>query len=361
MTNNAKITHDHGECECEYCPFNSTANKEQFNVVFYDVKQYSRQSFEDQNENGLTFKFMQMRLSEESAFLAQGAKAICIFVNDDASEPVVRILAKIGVEVIALRCAGYNNVDLDACREHGISVVRVPAYSPHAVAEHAVALIMTLNRKIHRAHNRVREGNFSLDGLVGFDMFKRTVGVIGTGKIGTAFAKILNGFGCRILAYDKYENDELKELANFQYVPLEELFAQSEIISLHAPLLPETKYMINEESIAAMKSGVLIINTSRGGLIDTRALIDGLKNRKVGGAGLDVYEEESDYFFEDYSGMIITDDILARLLTFNNVVVTSHQAFLTREALSNIAETTVGNLLEYRRGKHGEELSNSVL
>jgi D-lactate dehydrogenase len=262
--------------------------------------------------------------------------------------------------MIALRCAGFNNVDLAACERHGLSVTRVPAYSPYAVAEHAVALMMTLNRRLHRANNRVREGNFSLSGLVGFDMHAKTAGVIGTGKIGKCLIHILAGFGCRILAHDMYPDAQLVERSGVRYVPLDELLAESDVISLHAPLTRETRHMIGAEAIAKMKRGVMLINTSRGALIDTPALLEGLKSGQIGNAGLDVYEEESEYFFEDLSDRVITDDVLARLMTFNNVIVTSHQAFLTQEALNNIADITLENIREYELGKRGSALTNRV-
>jgi D-lactate dehydrogenase len=265
------------------------------------------------------------------------------------------------VRLVAMRCAGYNNVDLTACAQLGIPVVRVPAYSPHAVAEHTVALMLSLNRKIHRAHSRVRDGNFSLDGLVGFDLYGRTVGVVGAGKIGQCVIEILKGFGCRVLVFDKYESDALKARLLFDYVGLDELFRESDIITLHAPLFPETRHVINHAAIDKMKRGVMIINTSRGALIDTSALLDGLKSGQIGYAGLDVYEEESDFFFEDYSDRVMTDDLLARLTTFNNVLVTSHQAFLTRDALENIAETTLDNIRAFVDNPDLAQLKNRVV
>jgi D-lactate dehydrogenase len=285
---------------------------------------------------------------------------ICPFVNDKIDAEVVEELSRNGLKMIALRCAGYNNVDIEACEKHGISVTHVPAYSPHAVAEHAVALMMALNRHIHRANNRIREGNFSLDGLVGFDMFGKTVGIIGTGKIGKCTLDILLGFGCRILAYDKYPDSKIARNKGVQYVELDKLFSESYIISLHAPLTLETKYMINKESITGMKPGVMLINTSRGGLVDTQALIKGLLSGQIGSAGLDVYEEESEYFFEDFSHTVISDDTLARLTTFNNVMITSHMGFLTHEALANIVNTTMKNISEYEKGKRGSQLTKAI-
>ncbi len=331
-----------------------------FRIAFFDSKPYMRTIFEEQNRERFAVSFLEPRLTLETAMLARGARAVCVFVNDTLDAKVVEELHGMGVELIALRCAGYNNVDLKACERFGVSVVRVPSYSPHAVAEHAVALILTLNRKVHRAHNRVREANFSLDGLVGFDIFGKTLGVVGAGKIGRCLIDILLGFGCDILVYDAYVDATLAALPRLRYVTLEELFERSDIISLHAPLLPETRHMIDESAIAKMKTGVMLINTSRGALIDTQALLEGLKSGKVGYAGLDVYEEESGYFFEDFSDKVLTDDVLARLTTFNNVIVTSHQAFLTKEALSNIAETTLSNIETYFTSGPGETPVNLV-
>ncbi len=332
-----------------------------FAVAIYDSKPYSRDAFTAENKNRFALHFFEHRLSLATVASAVGFNAICVFVHDTIDAPVVERLSDFGVGLVALRCAGFNNVDLEACRKHGIDVVHVPAYSPQSVAEHAVALILDLNRRVHRAYGRVREGNFSLDGLVGFEMFRKVVGVIGTGRIGKRAAKILLGFGCEILAYDKFQDPELAQTPNVTYVDLEAVLRQSDIITLHIPLFPETRHMINAEAIAKMKRGVMLINTSRGALVDTKALIHGLKTGKVGSAGLDVYEEESQYFFEDFSDTVITDDVLARLLTFNNVVVTSHQAFLTKEALTNIAQTTFDNIAEYRDGKRGKNLTNATL
>ena len=282
---------------------------------------------------------------------------VCTFVNDDLNERVIDILSKNGVRAIAVRAAGYNNVDIRAAYHSRVTVFRVPAYSPYSVAEHALALLMAVNRKIHKAYNRTREGNFSLVGLTGIVLDGKTAGIIGTGKIARIFIKILNGLGMNVLAYDKYPNEQAAKEENFTYVSLEEIFEKSDIISLHCPLFPETKHIIDEKSIAKMKDGVIILNTARGGLVDTEALIEGLKNKKIGGAGLDVYENEKDYFFEDESTEVLEDDVLARLLTFNNVVVTSHQAFLTEEALNNIVETTFENILKFAKK---EELVNEV-
>lgn len=294
--------------------------------------------------------FLEPRLTEQTVSLASGFPAICAFVNDQLTAPVMEALAAGGTRLIALRCAGFNNVDLAAARRFGLTVVRVPAYSPHAVAEHSVGLMLALNRKINKAYTRVREGNFSLDGLLGFDLHGHTVGVIGTGKIGSIVAKIMSGFGCRVLAHDVHPNPEVEKLGA-RYVKLPELYAQSDIITLHCPLMPETCHLINAEAVRQMKQGVMLINTSRGELIDTKAVIAGLKSGRIGHLGLDVYEEEADLFFEDLSTRIIQDDVFSRLLTFPNVIITGHQAFFTREALTNIAETTLGNVSDFEAGR----------
>ncbi len=288
-------------------------------------------------------KFLPVRLDESTSSLARGQDAVCVFVNDRVNAPVVDALADLGVKVIALRCAGYNNVDLSRARERGLKVVRVPAYSPHAVAEFAVTLLFALNRRIHKAYNRVREGNFELAGLMGFDLAGKTVAVIGTGKIGTLFARIMHCIGCRIIAVDKYHNPELQALGA-PYLPLQEALPQSDVISLHCPLTPETRHLVNADSLALMKRGVLLVNTGRGALIDTSAVITALKNGILGGLALDVYEEEEKLFFSDHSHEIIPDDVFMRLTTFPNVLLTGHQAFFTREAMEQIAVTTLGNL-----------------
>lgn len=330
-------------------------------VALFDAKAYDVESFSRSNGDRFALHFIPASLNQDTVTAAGGMKVVCIFVNDTCDVGMVEALASQGVELIALRCAGYNNVDLQACGEYGIGVVRVPAYSPHAVAEHTVALMLMLNRHLHQAYMRNRTGQFVIDGLTGFDMRGKTVGVIGTGKIGQCVVQILTGFDCRILAFDRFPNDELAGNDNVQYVALDTLFRESDIITLHVPLFPETHHLINQESIAAMRDGVMLINTSRGGLIDTKALISGLKSGKIGWAGLDVYEEEAGIFFQDMSDKVLTDDVLARLLTFNNVVVTSHQAFLTREALTAIADTTLANIDEYQRGRRGADLSNVVV
>jgi len=327
------------------------AASQRFRIAFYDTKAYDRTSFEPLLEPDLYCTWLTPRLDPRTAELAAGHQAICAFVNDDLSADTLRRLSQVGVGLIALRCAGFNNVDLKTAAELGLPVVRVPAYSPHAVAEHAIALLLTLNRKTHRAYNRVREGNFSLVGLVGTDLYGQTAGVIGLGKIGQCCATILRGFGMRVLAYDVAPDPAFAARAGIELCELDALLSQSDIVTLHSPLLPATYHLINAERLARMKPGVILINTSRGGLIDAQSLIDALKSGHVGGAGLDVYEEESEYFFEDHSSHTIGDDLLARLMTFNQVLITSHQSFLTRQALDNIAETTLGNVRQFIKGQ----------
>lgn len=326
-------------------------------IAFFDTKPYDKEIFDQINKSfGYEIKYFKNHLSPESALMANGYDAVCVFVNDLVTEDVVTKLFDSGTRIIALRCAGYNNVDLKAAHQK-IKIVRVPAYSPHAIAEHTVALMLTLNRKIHRAYFRTRDANFSLQGLMGFDMFGKTAGVIGTGKIGKVLLQILKGFGMRVLAYDPYPDTAFAEQHKIEYVSLNELFSSSNIISLNCPLTPETQYIINQRSIALMKPGTMLINTGRGKLIDTKSLIEALKTGKIGAAGLDVYEEESQYFFEDLSNRVLTDDVLARLLTFNNVIITSHQGFFTKEALSNIAQTTLQNIKDFTEQK---PLTNEV-
>lgn len=321
-------------------------------IAFFDTHSYDRRAFTEANQNyHHDILFLETRLTELTAELTRDCQAVCAFVNDHVDRAVLEKLKTLGVGLIALRSAGYNNVDLEQAKSLDLPVVRVPEYSPYAVAEHAMTLILALNRKIHRAASRVRELNFSLEGLVGFDLHGKTVGVIGTGKIGAVFCRILSGFGCRILTYDPKPNEALVKDLGVHYVSLEELCAKSDIISLHAPLLPSTRHMIDDKAISLMKDGVMIINTSRGALIDTPALIKGLKCSKIGAAGLDVYEEEENVFFFDLSEKVLQDDVLARLLTFPNVLITSHQAFLTREALTNIAETTLQSISDFAAGK----------
>ena len=311
-------------------------------ISFYDTKPYDKKYFNIINEQyGFTINYFETKLSARTAKLAEGSDAVCAFVNDDVSAPTVDALNKLGIKIIAMRCAGYNNVDIRYAQDK-IPVVRVPAYSPHAVAEHAMALLLTLNRRIHKAFLRTRDFNFSLNGLTGFDLYGKTVGVVGTGKIGSAFIDICRGFGMKVLAYDVFPN-----LDGVEYVDMETLLERSDLISLHCPLTPSTRHIINAKSIDKMKKGVFIVNTSRGALIDSEALLYGLLNEKLGGACLDVYEEESDLFYEDNSATIVKDDILSRLICLPNVIVTSHQGFLTGEALTNIASTTLENISEF--------------
>jgi D-lactate dehydrogenase len=329
-------------------------------VSFFDARSYDIESFDNRNQGRFAISYLPAPLEQDTALLAAGHKAVCIFVNDTADAQVLGQLAEQGVELIALRCAGFNHVDLAACEKLGISVARVPAYSPYAVAEHTVGLMLTLNRGLHKAYARNRTGYFVLDGLTGFDMRGKTVAVVGTGRIGQCVIDILLGFGCRVLAFDKFVNQELAARDNVAYVEMDELLTHADIITLHVPLFAETYHLIDESAIKKMKDGVMLINTSRGGLVDARALIQGLKSGKIGSAGLDVYEEEAGIFFRDHSSNVLTDDVLARLLTFNNVLITSHQAFLTREALANIADTTLANLAEFEEGRRSGELTNAV-
>lgn len=311
------------------------------------------------DDDDLRFDFFEPRLTTATAPLAAEHEAVSAFVNDDLSAPVLDQLAQLGVRWIALRSAGYNNVDLKAAERHGIQIARVPAYSPYAVAEHALGLILALNRHIHRAYNRVREGNFSLDGLMGFDLHGKTAGIVGTGTIGRVFASLLSGFGMRMLASDPYPNDEARELG-VEYVELDELLTESDVISLFAPLTKQTHHMIDSAAIGQMKPGTMLINTSRGALIDTPAVIEGLKSGQIGALGLDVYEEEGPLFFEDRSTTVITDDVFTRLLTFPNVVITGHQAFFTVEAVEHIAETTVANLRAFAQGRASDNVIHTA-
>ncbi len=326
-------------------------------VAFFDTKPYDRPSFEKYaTEHGMKIKFFETKLNEDTADLAQGYDTVCVFVNDTVNAAVIDRLSELGVKVIALRCAGFNNVDMKhACGK--MHVLHVPAYSPYAVAEHAMALLLTSVRRIHKAYIRSKDFNFSLSGLTGFDLYGKTVGVVGTGRIGRVFIDICRGFGMKVLAYDKYPSDELSGRDGVEYVGLDLLLSESDIISLHCPLTDETYHMIDERAIDKCKKGVVLLNTSRGALVDAEALLAGIKSRKVGAACLDVYEEESDLFFEDNSGHIMHDDTLARLITMPNVIVTSHQAFLTEEALDNIARTTVDNIVDiFERGECEHEL-----
>ena len=315
-------------------------------AAVFDTKPYDRQALQQASANhGIEWHFLEFRLTQDTAYAAKNARAVCVFVNDQLNRLCLEQLATQRVELVALRCTGFNNLDIDAARELKLTVTRVPVYSPHAVAEHAVALLLTLNRKIHRAFNRVRELNFSLNGLVGFDLYAKTAGIVGTGKIGRVTGQILRGFGMRVLAYDPFPNHEWARQTKVEYAKdLTVLLRNSDVVSVHTPLTPETRYTIRAETIELMKPGSILINVSRGGLVDTRALIKALKSGRLAGVGLDVYEEEEGIFFEDLSGGVLHDDELARLLTFPNVLITSHQAFLTREALTEIARTTVANI-----------------
>lgn len=322
-------------------------------VAFFDTKTYDLESFKKYSNDNLNFKFFENKLNEDTVSMARGCDAVCAFVNDNIDKTVIEELKSLKIGIIALRCAGYNNVDLKSAKNN-IKVVRVPAYSPYAVAEHTIGLILTLNRKIHRSYIRTRDHNFSLENLTGFDLKNKTVGIIGTGKIGLAFQEICKGFGMKILGFDPIKNPEFIG----EYVDLDSLLSESDIISLHCPLTKENYHLINENTISKMRKGVFVINTSRGQLIDTHALIEGLKNGIIGAAGLDVYEEETSLFFEDFSSEIIADDTLTRLISMPNVIVTSHQAFLTKEALNAIAKTTVDNLNAFF---NGEKLENEVV
>lgn len=319
-------------------------------IILFSNQTYDRDSFLAANrDHGFELHFQQAQLREDTVALAMGFEVVCPFVNDDLSRPVLGHLAAGGTKLIALRSAGYNHVDLAAAQALGLAVVRVPAYSPHAVAEHGVGLVLALCRHLHRAYNRTREGDFSLHGLTGFDLHGRSVGIIGSGQIGEVFARIMSGFGCHILAYDPYPNRAIEALGG-RFVELDELLAQSDIISLHCPLNEATKHLINAQSLARMKHGAMLINTGRGALVDTPALIEALKSGQLGYLGLDVYEEEADIFFADRSDQPLQDDVLARLLTFPNVIITAHQAFLTREALAGIAQTTLANIAAWQAG-----------
>ena len=317
-------------------------------VAVFSTKPYDAKFLERANRGAHEVVFYDARLTPESARLASGAPAVCAFVNDDLGADVIAALAEAGVKLIALRSAGFNHVDLAAAEGAGLVVARVPAYSPHAVAEHTVAMILTLNRKTHRAYNRVREGNFALDGLIGFDLHGKTAGIVGTGKIGELVARILNGFGCALVAHDPVENPVCTALG-VRYVGLDDLFRESDIIALQCPLTPDTHHLIDAAALEKMKRGAMLINTSRGAVVDTKALIQGLKAGIIGSVGLDVYEEEADLFFQDLSSTFIPDDVFARLLTFPNVLITGHQAFFTEEALTAIAETTIANISAFER------------
>jgi D-lactate dehydrogenase len=320
-------------------------------IAMFSTKSYDQHYFERANSehaHGHEITFLEPRLLAHTTALAAGYPAVCAFVNDQLDAEVLARLHEHGTTLVALRSAGFNHVDLEAADALGLTVVRVPAYSPYAVAEHALALILGLNRRIFRAYNRVREGNFSLEGLLGFDLNGKTVGVIGTGKIGVIFARIMTGLGCRVIAYDPHPNADAERLV--EYVPLGELFARADVISLHCPLTPDTHHLIDDDAVAQMKDGVMLINTSRGRLVDTRAVIEGLKSGRIGHLALDVYEEEEDLFFQDLSDRVIQDDAFSRLLTFPNVLITGHQGFFTEEAITSIAETTLANVTAFERG-----------
>lgn len=320
-------------------------------VAFFSTKPYDQKSFEvTNNAFGHDLVFFEPRLTPITATLAEGFPTVCVFINDDLGETTLRTIASTGTQLIALRCAGFNNVNLDVAKDLGITVVRVPAYSPYAVAEHAVGLILMLNRKLYRAYNRVRDDNFALNGLLGFDIHGKTVGVIGTGKIGQCFTQIMKGFGCKLLAYDVYQSPICLKMG-VEYIELPDLLAQSDIISLHCPLLPATQHLINRGSLKLVKPGTMLINTSRGGLVDTQAVIEALKSGQVGYFGTDVYEEEESLFFEDLSDEVIQDDTFQLLQSFPNVVITAHQAFFTEDALSNIARTTLLNISDVESGQ----------
>ncbi len=319
-------------------------------IAFFDAKPYDKKFFDAADLRRLfDIRYFAPHLNADTALLAKGSDVVCAFVNDIISKDVIGILKDNGIKLIAMRCAGYNNVDLKASFDV-MPVVRVPDYSPHAVAEHAAALILCLNRRIHRAYNRVRDGNFTLDGLLGFDLFGKTAGIVGTGKVGKCLIAILKGFGMRVLAYDAFPDAAYAAQAGISYVDLATLWREADVISLHCPLTPQTQHVINATTLAGMKPGVMIINTGRGALVDAKALIKALKTGKIGSAGLDVYEEESKYFFEDFSASMVNDDVLARLLTFPNVLVTAHQAFFTAEAMAHIADTTLNNIKDFFDG-----------
>lgn len=326
-------------------------------VLFFDAKSYDKENFDAYKEKyGFDIKYLKVKLNEETVDFVKGYEIISIFVNDTVNPPVIDKLIEYGVKLIVLRCAGYNNVDVNYINGR-IKLVRVPAYSPYSVAEYTASMVMTLNRKIHKAYVRTREGNFSINGLMGFDLHKKTVGVIGAGRIARIFIKIMRGFDARVIAYDPYPNETFAKDLGYEYVDLDTLYRESDIISLHCPLTRENTYLINRESMKKMKDGVMIVNTGRGRLIDTIDLIEALKDKKVGAAALDVYEEEAGYFFEDMSSSVIEDDILGRLLSFNNVLLTSHQAYFTKEAFRDITLTTLENIQSFLQGK---ELENEI-
>jgi D-lactate dehydrogenase len=327
-------------------------------IAVFDTHGYDRRALEEANASGAhALTFFEPRLTAQTVALAEGYPAVCTFVNDRLDAAVLERLAATGLRLVTLRCAGFNNVDLAAAAKHGVRVSRVPEYSPYAVAEHAVALVLALNRHVHRAYQRVRDWNFSLDGLVGWDLHGKTVGIVGTGRIGAAAARIFRGFGCRVVAFDVAPDEALRRELGVEYVTLPELFAAADVVTLHVPLTPKTRHLVDAAALGRMKRGAVLINTGRGALIDSRALLEALKAGHLGGAGLDVYEEEEGVFFQDLSGQVLQDDVLARLLTFPNVLVTSHQGFLTREALANIAHATLEAASCFEQGR---ALSNEV-
>lgn len=320
-------------------------------IAVFSTKPYDQRFLEEANRRySKNITYFEHRLTVETVPLAEGFEVVCAFVHDHLNAEILKLLCKGGTKFIALRSAGFNNVDLKAAKSLGLRVARVPAYSPHAVAEHAMGLILDLNRRIHKSYNRVRDGNFALEGLLGFDLFGKTVGIIGTGKIGLVMIRVLQGFGCHVLAYDPFPNPECEKMGG-RYVALDEIFQKSDIISLHCPLTPQTHHLINGYAVEQMRKGIMLINTSRGAILDTVAVIQGLKDGKVGYVGLDVYEEEDNLFFEDLSDQIIQDDVFSRLLTFPNVLVTAHQGFFTQEALRAIAETTLSNIDDMEKGR----------
>ena len=326
-------------------------------AIFYDVKEYDKEFFRKYGKDyNIEMKFLKEKLNEETVDLSKGYEVVCAFTNDTVNKNVIDMMAENGVKLLAMRCAGFNNVSLKDINDR-FKVVRVPAYSPYAIAEYTVGMILALNRKIHKAYVRTREGNFSINGFMGFDLYKKTVGIIGAGKIAQILIKILKGFGTKVIAYDPYPNEKVAKELGFEFVDLDTLYKESDIISLNCPLTKETKYIINRESMNKMKDGVMIVNTGRGMLIDSIDLIEALKDKKIGSAALDVYEEEEEYFFEDMSNKVIEDDILGRLLSFHNVLITSHQAYFTEEAVEAITKTTLDNIKDFAEGK---ELINEV-
>ena len=330
---------------------------EKTRVIFFDIKDYDKEFFKKYSKDyDFEMTFLQVRLSEETAHLTKGYDVVCAFTNDDINKETIDLISENGIKLLAMRCAGFNNVSLKDIHNR-FKVVRVPAYSPHAIAEYTVGLILAINRKIHKAYVRTREGNFSINGLMGIDLYQKTAGIIGTGKIGQILIKMLKGFDMNVIAYDPFPNQKIADELGFKYVSLDELYAEADVISLNCPLTKETKYMINRRSMLKMKDGVMIVNTGRGALIDSVDLVEALKDKKVGAAALDVYEEEEEYFFEDKSSQVIEDDILGRLLSFHNVLLTSHQAYFTEEAVEAITVTTLNNIKAFVEGK---ELLNEV-